>query len=89
MSVLVDSGSPLEAAAAEGAAEAPKLEEWTEIRDLVLDVINSHSSEELSKAEGRTEAKEEIIKAINEHTRKTVALEVFFPTFAIQAQPQS
>lgn len=89
VSVLVDTGSPLEAAAAEGAAEAPKLEEWTEIRDLVLDVINSHSSEELAKAEGRTQAKEEIIKAINEHTRKTVALEVFFPTFAIQAQPQS
>src|SRR4051794_10737362 len=61
VSVLVDSGSPLEAAAAEGAAEAPKLEEWIEIRDLVLDVINSHSSEELAKAEGRTEAKEEII----------------------------
>jgi flagellar FliL protein len=89
VSVLVDSGTPLEAAAAEGAATAPKLEEWTEIRDLVIDVINSHSSLELAKPEGRTKAKEEIITAINEHTRKTVALEVFFPTFAIQAQPQS
>ena len=74
---------------AHGAVEPPKLEEVTEIRDLVLDVINSHSSADLAKPEGRTEAKEEIITAINEHTRKTIALEVFFPTFAIQAQPQS
>ena len=89
VSVLVDAGTPFEAAAAEGAAEPPKLEEWTEIRDLVIDVINSHSSGELATAEGRTRAKEEIIRDINEKTRKTVALEVFFPTFAIQQQPQA
>jgi flagellar FliL protein len=89
VSVRVDVATPFEAAAADGAAEAPKLEEGTEIRDLVIDVINSHSSVELAKPEGRTEAKEEIIKAINEKTRKTVALEVFFPTFAIQQQPQA
>ena len=89
VSVLVDSGSPLEAAAAEGAAEAPKLEEWTEIRDLVLDVINSHSSEELSKAEGRPRRRRRSSRRSTSTPRKTVALEVFFPTFAIQAQPQS
>src|SRR3954452_20787969 len=33
VSVLVDNQTPIEAAAAEGAAEPPKLEEWTEIRD--------------------------------------------------------
>ena len=27
------------------------------------------------------------MKAINEKTRKTVALEVYFPTFAVQGQP--
>ena len=90
VSVLVDKQTPLEAAPAEGAAEAPKLEEWTEIRDLVIDVINSHSSAELATSRrAAPQAKEEIIKAINEKTRKTVALEVFFPTFAIQAQPQT
>jgi flagellar basal body-associated protein FliL len=89
VSVLVDTGTPFEAAAADAAAGAPKLEEWTEIRDLVIDVINSHSSADLAKPEGRTAAKEEIIKAINDRTRKTVALEVYFPTFAIQQQPQA
>ena len=89
VSVLVDVGTPLEAAAAEGAGQAPKLEEWIEIRNIVLDVINSHSSAEVATAEGRTRAKEEIIKAINERTRKTVVLEVFFPSFAIQQQPQA
>jgi flagellar FliL protein len=87
VSVLVDNQTPLEAAAAEGAAEAPKLEEWIEIRDMVIDVINSHSSAELATPEGRHEAKEQIITTINEKTRKSVALEVYFPTFATQYQP--
>lgn len=87
VSVLVDSGTPLEAVSAEAAGTAPKLEEWTEVRDLVVDVISSHSSADLAKPEGRAAAKEEIIKAINDKTRKSVALEVFFPTFAIQQQP--
>jgi flagellar FliL protein len=87
VSVLVDNQTPLEAAAAEGAATAPKLEEWTQIRNLVIDVINSHSSAELADEHGRAQAKEEIMKEINEKTRKTVALEVYFTTFAVQGQP--
>jgi flagellar FliL protein len=87
VSVMVDAETPIEAAAAEGAAEAPKLEEWTEIRDLVIDVINSHSSAEVADEAGRAQAKEEIMKAINEKTRKTVALEVYFTSFAVQGQP--
>ena len=53
----------------------------------MIDVVNAHSASELSTAEGREQAKQEIIKAINEKTRLTVALEVFFPSFAIQQQP--
>jgi flagellar FliL protein len=87
VSVMVDNLTPLEAAGAHGAVGAPKLEETTEIRDLVIDVINSHSAAELASPEGRHEAKEEIIKTINEKARKSVALEVFFPTFATQYQP--
>jgi flagellar basal body-associated protein FliL len=89
VSVMVDNQTPLEAAAAEGAAGAARLEEWTQIRDMVIDVINSHTSAELASPRGRAEAKEEIIKTINEKTRKSVALEVFFPTFATQYQPAS
>ncbi len=86
MSLKVDATTPIEAAA-EGSDVGPKLEEQTEIRDIVIDVINSHSASELSTAEGRDQAKEEIIKAINDKTRLTVVLEVFFPSFAIQQQP--
>ena len=86
VSLMVDTVTPIEAAA-EGSETGPKLEEQTEIRDLVIDVVNAHSASELSTAEGREQAKQEIIKAINEKTRLTVALEVFFPSFAIQQQP--
>jgi flagellar FliL protein len=86
VSLQVDTATPIEAAA-EGSDTGPKLEEQTEIRDLVIDVINSHSASELSTAEGREQAKQEIIKAINDRTRHTVALEVYFPSFAIQQQP--
>ena len=86
VSLKVDAATPIEAAA-EGSDVGPKLEEQTEIRDLVIDVLNSHSASELSTAEGRDQAKEEIIKAINDETRLTVVLEVFFPSFAIQQQP--
>ena len=86
VSLQVDVATPIEAAA-EGSDTGPKLEEQTEIRDLVISVINSHSSSELSTEGGRNQAKEEIIKAVNEDTRHTVVLEVYFPSFAIQQQP--
>ena len=86
VSLQVDAATPIEAAA-EGSDTGPKLEEQTEIRDLVISVINSHSSSELSTEGGRNQAKEEIIKTINEDTRHTVVLEVYFPSFAIQQQP--
>ena len=53
----------------------------------MIDVINSHSSAEVADEAGRAQAKEEIMKAINEKTRKTVALEVYFTSFAVQGQP--
>ena len=87
VSLRVDADTAFEAAAAEGAAGPPKLEEGTEIRNIVIDVLNSHASTELLKLEGREHAKEEIIKAINDlkgTTPKTVALEVFFSNFAVQ-----
>jgi flagellar protein FliL len=86
VSLQVDAATPIEAAA-EGSDTGPKLEEQTQIRDLVIGVINSHSSSELSTADGREQAKQEIIKAINEQTRHTVVLEVYFTSFAIQQQP--
>jgi flagellar basal body-associated protein FliL len=86
VSLQVDAATPVEAAA-EGSDTGPKLEEQTQIRDIVIDVINSHSASELSTAEGRDRAKQEIIKAVNDQTRHTVVLEVYFPSFAIQQQP--
>jgi len=86
VSLQVDATTPIEVAA-EGSETGPTLEEQTEIRDLVISVIHSHSSSELSTEGGRNQAKEEIIKTINEDTRHTVVLEVYFPSFAIQQQP--
>jgi flagellar basal body-associated protein FliL len=86
VSLQVDAATPVEAAA-EGSDTGPKLAEQTQIRNIVIDVINSHSASELSTADGRDRAKQEIIKAVNEETRHTVVLEVYFPSFAIQQQP--
>jgi flagellar protein FliL len=86
VSLKVDVSTPIEPAAA-GSDVGPKLTEQTEIRDLVIDVVNGHSASELSTAAGRDQAKQEIIKAINDKTRSTVALDVYFPSFAIQQQP--
>jgi len=86
VSLQVDSTTPIEAAA-DGSDTGPKLAEQTQIRNIVIDVINSHSASELSTADGRDRAKQEITKAVNEETRHTVVLEVYFPSFAIQQQP--
>lgn len=86
VSLKVDAATPI-AAPAEGSDTGPALQEQTEIRDLVIDVINAHSASELSTADGRDQAKQEIIRAINDHTRYTVALDVYFTSFAIQQQP--
>lgn len=86
VSLQVDAATPVEAAA-EGSGTGPKLAEQTQIRNIVIDVINSHSASELSTAEGRDRAKQEIVKAVNDQTRHTVVLEVYFPSFAIQQQP--
>jgi flagellar protein FliL len=85
VSLKVDKGTPMEAAGAHGATAAPALEEQTEIRDVVIAVISARTSEELKSAEGREAAKEELMDTINKDVPKTLALEVFFTDFAIQA----
>jgi flagellar FliL protein len=88
VSIKVDVGTPL--TVGESATAAPKLEELAELRNIVIDVLNTHSAAELTTPDGREVAKKEIIKAINapkSTTSKTVALEVFFINFAVQSIP--
>ena len=87
VSFKVDKETPFEPASAEAAA-APKLLENTEIRDLVINVLNGHTSSELATVEGRDKAKEEIIAAVNDGPLQAVALDVYFTNFAIQATAQ-
>lgn len=54
------------------------------IRDAVIEVLSSHTFNDLLKAEGRTKLKEEIIKAVNERLKKGEALDAFFSEFAMQ-----
>jgi flagellar FliL protein len=63
----------------EGEASAP-----APIRDTVIQVLSSHTFNELLKAEGRTKLKEEIIKAVNERLHKGEALDAYFSEFAMQ-----
>jgi len=90
VSIRVDKDTPMEAAGADATA-APKLEETTQIRNIVIDVLNGYSSGELATQDGRDKAKEKIIATINSQkvplTPKTVALDVYFTNFAIQAIP--
>jgi flagellar FliL protein len=89
VSIRVDKDTPMEPAGAE-ATGPPKLEEGTEVRNIIIDVLNAHSSSDLSTVDGRDKAKGEIVEEINNlkgTTPKTVALEVFFANFAIQAIP--
>ncbi len=90
VSIRVDIGTPMEVAGAEGAKGTAALEEKVEVRNIVIDVLNSHSGAELTTQEGREVVKKEIIKAINapkSSTPKTIALEVYFVNFAVQAIP--
>ena len=54
------------------------------IRDAVIEVLSSHTFNDLLKAEGRTKLKEEIIKAVNERLKKGEALDAYFSEFAMQ-----
>jgi flagellar FliL protein len=88
ISLRVDKGTPMEAAGGGhggGSGDAPALEEQTELRDLVISVIGDKTSDELKSSEGREAVKEELIDTINKDLPKTLALEVFFTDFAIQA----
>jgi flagellar FliL protein len=88
VSIRVDKDTAMEPAGTEPAP--PKLEEGTAVRNIIIDVLNAHSSSDLSTVDGRDKAKGEIVDAINNlkgTTPKTVALEVFFANFAIQAIP--
>jgi flagellar FliL protein len=82
--LLVDAGTPLAKAAADGTTDAPKLEEWAQVRDLIIDAVNSHSASELVTAEGRDVVKQQIIASIDKSTEKTVVLDVYVTDFAIQ-----
>jgi len=64
-------------AAKDAAAPAP-------IRDAVIQVLSSHTFNDLLKAEGRTKLKEEIIKAVNERLKAGEALDAYFSEFAMQ-----
>jgi flagellar FliL protein len=87
ISLRVDKGTPMEASAGGhgGGGDAPALEEQTELRDVVIAVIGDKTSDELKSSEGREAVKEELIDVINKDVPKTLALEVFFTDFAIQA----
>ena len=90
VSIRVDAGTPMEVAGADGGKGPAALEERVEVRNLVIDVLGSHSAAELTTSEGREVVKKELIKAINaprSTTPKTIALEVFFTNFAVQAIP--
>jgi flagellar basal body-associated protein FliL len=87
ISLKVDAETPFEAKTAESTSSAPVLEENTQIRDLVIDVLGSYSSAELGTAEGRQKMKNDLMATINKTTAKTVCLDVYFTFFAIQAQP--
>jgi flagellar basal body-associated protein FliL len=84
VSLLVDTGTPMAKAAAEGATAAPALEEAAQVRDLIIDAVSSHSASELATAEGREVLKKQIITSIDKDTAKTVVLEVYVTDFAIQ-----
>ncbi len=84
VSLMVDADTPVAAAGAHGPTGPPALEEQIELRDLLIDVVSSHSADEMTSAEGRHAVKEAIIEAANEKLPKTVVLEVFFSNVAVQ-----
>lgn len=65
------------------AAEPVVLEEDPELRDIVIETLQSYSSEELSGPHGREEVKREIIKAVNKETELKI-LDVYYTEFAVQ-----
>jgi flagellar basal body-associated protein FliL len=86
VSIMVDPETPFAPKGAEAATAAPVLDENTQIRDIVIDVLSSYSSSDLATPEGRKKMKEQLVGAINAGTQKTVCLNVYFTFFAIQAQ---
>jgi flagellar basal body-associated protein FliL len=86
VSIMVDPETPFAPKSAESASATPVLEENTQIRDIVIDVLSSYTSSELATPEGRRKMKTELIKAVNAGTQKTVCIDVYFTFFAIQAQ---
>lgn len=85
VAIQVDDKTPLSAPEAEGATGPILLEENPQIRDLIIDVLNAHSSDEVTTPAGREELKKAIVTAINEHTHHTVVMDVYFQTFAVQS----
>jgi flagellar basal body-associated protein FliL len=86
VSIMVDPQTPFAPKSADAASAAPVLEENTQIRDIVIDVLSSYTSSDLATPEGRKKMKAQLINAINAGTQKTVCLEVYLTFFAIQAQ---
>ena len=85
IAVKVDAGTPMEAGAGgHGGGDALPLEEQAEIRDIVIDVLSQQKAGESVTSEGRAKIKEQIIERINEETHKTIALDVFFNSYAVQ-----
>jgi flagellar basal body-associated protein FliL len=81
VSLKVDAKTPV-AAAAEGSTELG-LEDDAQIRDIVIDQAGRFTAEQLTSNEGREKLKHRIESELSHHT-ETLALDVYFTSFAVQ-----